>query len=483
MRNESKRNISVLGLALTIASVLLGQCLIFPIPSAYAEDTCTQTVLDIEKAFQSMPSQWLPVLQENMNPSLANTDYVSRRVPNIPDTAGVSLNRAEHMAWRVFRGERSASDLLRLGARIQTRRGRADWMILPNYQTLCQRYNVIVDRWIADGLISESEVIRPAMVFRAVSRDNPNQLLFIRPGVDPWPDPSVYQMTSTVPQLANLAWQELMASGRMPFAPGGNVFLHDLSHLSELISDVEFMRAMRRYYNEMIARPESWRRAHNLGEAELPVRNHFLRNYWSGEAFSVPDIAREAEIRAAFPGLFAVNGPRNTRDAVARLELLEPGARASEIRNVITMAERFLLRQGGSQRDPYNLGRATADSKYVASLGRALGGRRLPQYTREMSLSLLHRETLHGLLDEAEYFYSNLHLRGDLTHPALLTRIAQIEVALAVAIETRLTPAQVVRDVTPKNFDPMSPTGRFLSSFLDPNTVMWEAYFSSSHSP
>lgn len=427
-----------------------------------------------------------------------------------PDTGA-----AHALGMRYERGDEHARTALLLGFRKKTDMSGQPMLLPPDdLPTLFASYEAQMRRLLSDGALTEEDVIRPALVFSRLARRSllpvpKKEYRFVRPGFDPWPAESEgWKWAEGEGELPGNAWHEGIAQGRMPF-PITRIALHDMAHLTELVAHPEIMRQGRRYSRE-------WRVSPRRRRSEM------ARSWILSETFALPDLAREAEIRALLPAWFSVGGLRTLDDGRRALAARTPLDRKRHLQALAAAAEPLMLRHGGTLRDHYNMQRWDADYEILARLTRESGakGRGLRGFVEhhlrqsDMDIKLAAaRESLMSRARELRLLVDLRYRGAALTTPrmelddaypysfplrrkdaaaellslppevrnaridALLDdKAVRFEMALYQAVRLRLTPSRVHQDARLQAPAADSPTYAFFKSFV-PKDSWYEKAF------
>lgn len=410
-------------------------------------------------------------------------------------------NRNANLAMR-GRSDDHVAALLELGAK-EVEIDHVRMVTQPEAATFFAKANARVDGWVREGVLTEDQTIRAALTFYPKSVDfwdfhsDPDLkgLLLVRPGIDPWPDPEKFGFVYNLPQIKHYRWQNAMAEGFMPLTLQG-FYDHDLGHLTELLTDPALMRETREYYRQANSRPFSWSR--NLDDifrvpddplsdpVPEPKRRHFERIFVLSEFNSVPRIAQEEAIRAMMPEIFDQVKPESAKQIAEWMKRLDPETRRRHIRRILDSYEPLLARQGGGQRDSYNVLRAIGDPEFFVPLREAIkkNGKWPTIPLQEFRATSAVRESLHGLAEEMKFLYDKAYgavpRKSPIFGKLLVDVASRFQMGMYQGVKLRITPAQLIRDITPKFISPESKAYRFYESFARPDGFLWNAFVSDA---
>lgn len=393
---------------------------------------------------------------------------------------GGGLERAYGERWE--RDDEHARAMVRLGFRADLdAEGRAVLLPPEDLSEIVARFAGQARRLMAEGRLREEDAIIPALeLYRDDPTGGPQQLVYVRPGFDPWPEGEGWELAWSGHQFPAAEYHRHLAAGRFVLNFGG-MLIHDLAHLTEFHEHPEIMASARAFSRARADDP--WADGY-----ETPDK---LREWLHAEAASIPDVRRAASIRGLLPHWFSGPGRvRSLAEARTRLERMTPAERGRHVRRLLDAAPSLLARHGGGMRDHYSLNRfAERDGELgLDAVGVLHDGsdprewnprdpatwshpaRPLPPWAR------LLRETPHALLLEIEALWNVRHGHGPGGEAdprwagadvPLSDRAARLETALAAAVRLGLTPEDLFRDARLRAPARGSKTARyFLSGFL-----------------
>jgi hypothetical protein len=367
----------------------------------------------------------------------------------------------------------------------------------------------LIDEALKAGLISEEQVIRPALPFKLKTS---SKIIFVRPGIDQFPSLAEADLVVDLGQVSHGEWIKQMSAGKMPIG-FLNALDHDLAHLTELMDDLGVMGATRDFYRRLGKFRDSPSLRFPYGQlgsflnplglsalikSRIRESSMYYRAFVLLELNSVPDTSRSERIRNLLPDHFAtaeLSQLGQTKSSLEKLTDQELQARAIQI---IESSESLLMRQGGFLRDPTGRTRMSARAtlegqKRIQNL--LLGNGKAP--------TSAHFEHLHAYVFELElavdlsqYFETGSSKWADLElvqplikemsrqDPALRNqkirnfmneRLAIIETALANAIKLDIKPHKLIDEVGRQAIDPNSDSYRYFDSFM-PEDSMFRLY-------
>ena len=422
------------------------------------------------RARRATPKEW--ALRKPSRTSLGVMDEVDQayreerlrwdheETPYLPATA------ARMMGRRFDQGDEHARVLVEMGFTADKDRDGATVLRMPAaLDELLAAYYARMKALVASGAAAESDLIYPAVIF---SRFSPLKLgreyLFVRPGLDPWPD-SRWSMPNQDNQLDDRVFYEALAEGKLPL--GMKLMLaHELGHLTELWAHPKIMALNRRFAREVLARRALDPKDVRPGE--------FLRNKILAEYLSLPDSRQAPLIRELIGHWFAASPP-SLEAARRHLAGLSPERLEAHAGKLVELSDRLLLRHGGGYRDHYNVDQQYRPSDVLEDVGLALAPA-VPQWPRPLKPSII-KESPHSLVlqirmladlrfrpesferyprvlseelraklrAQAEWFIKAPGGRARL-ETLLVDRAARLEQALFAAAQTGVTPEDVFED-------------------------------------
>lgn len=355
---------------------------------------------------------------------------------------------------------------------------------------------------LGDALESYDDILVPSIAF--IKRGG-TDLCFVRPGLDPVPDPQEWQVISTFDDggidLPLMLYAQLVAERRPPLNP--LMFDHDNSHLADCLARPEVHDAVVAFFARMTM----------LEGALLSVATEshrckeygpYIRSNCFNEELVVPNIARRAFMRRMVPHLFISKGAHSVETNVAAMEPLSNFDLAVRASNLASRLGRVISRHGGGMNDPYNSYldlnvRTTPEGRVATYLNHwgqnfpfhfVLSGReQFSQFAIESLLGMASDiAAMAVLIDKPEALDAWLLLRVEETVPLdelrvrfrtlMVDRISRIEIALWAAIKYQISGAGVIRDSTEQVLSRNSATYRYFSSFAIPGSFTYMAFVS-----
>lgn len=374
------------------------------------------------------------------------------------------------------------------------------------------------------GEIEWSDVVLPAFIFKNKSDDK--DIIFVAPGVDPWPDFSKYEIYSFEKDMPHSVWVDTLEAGRMPI-DFTHTFAHDVGHIIDLKSP-EIMTAMRHYYR---AAKHQGRILANMGITDLPIQHmtpvelERARKVASqimvvAEYTSLPRSLDERERKSMFGFLFENNTPLDLEVVTERLNKMPEAERKSHIEMIIQQGKGLLLFQGGAMNDAYGLEKFGGErNSIVRVLFHTENDLNISPRSIHTNLGIrpdsnvypIAQETLHSLLYEIEWSYrllydlrdtaSELKQRTDfgyqneqsrlrvmewlgklealsaaerstILEKILIDRVAQFDAAIYAANVLGLTPAQTWKDISEPELSAQSKTARYYRAWTRPDSFL-----------
>ena len=455
-------------------------------PAGATEIDCLPTMIagltnsDTVRAFEQMPAQWKKVIRKAQ----------SRRTGYFGDLAPFFENFSADYGRRWVEGDETPQTWVEMGAQVQVTRGGKALVHIPGMETPIICFNEHVQALIEKGVVTENDVIRPALVFKLLGSSK-NEYVFVRPGIDAWPDPSKFELMSELPPFDQETWTKTLGSGKLPV--GMDAFgIHDLSHVTEFYQNPELMKATREYYRWFQQTPESWKKqveaAHNqfrkTNRVAPPLSApalHYLRSMLIGEAFALPNPKESAAIRSMMPEYFSDSEPKKLGDAVAALKKMPEENLTHRIESILALQERVIVKQGGSLRDPYNTERSINHESYWKPLD-GVDATGKVQFSETFDITEIHRNSLYGIVKDIEYLYklrkSHSKKYNANMEALLLNRIARFQLGLKTGLDLQITPEQAIRDNASQSLSPASKTYQYLKSFVPEGGMVWNAFLS-----
>lgn len=448
-------------------------------------------------AFAKLPAGTRDILASEYTESVREQVFDETR-GHIP---GVRMS--EKLGQWYDAGENHARGLVSLGWEVRQVDGKTHLVPPQTLDVIFDRYEKEMDRL---G-IAEEDRIRPTLAF-----SNGVDWVYIRPGIDPLP-PFGWRLHTNPGQVPHEEFYELVAQGKMPFGTSG-FFLHDLGHLTDLLSNPEQMKQWKAYGREIT----------RLGkEGKSPTLKTQWRSAILSEFFSLPDLSRKAEIQAALPHYFSTTPPSSIEDAKTRLVAQTEGDLVRHADRLLRLTDKGLLRLGGAMRDGYVeqwhnnechrltriLEMARKGSQVIALPKEESAVLDVPYALSETLLSLRDdirmlsqmREDLDGFSRRSDLFQhgkisSSMYVtapelnreglkklkemplveRNAKLRVLLLDRIARLEMALYTAVKLDITPEKVMREARNQIPSETSDTGRYFRSYVHPDSLSAQAF-------
>lgn len=422
--------------------------------------------------------------------------------------------------------------LLELGFQIKSVDG-TEKMIPPESLLIpLEIYNRRVLAMISAGQLQESEAIFATLLFKPVEKSRPKILKArtyeeiwgerelkegreaktFRPGIDELPSAYDWRISGSRNPVSHYNWAEHIANGRMPVT-FGQIYIHDLAHLTENLKidpqtqRPEFMIAVRAIYREqkkamgphiIIKKPANKEQNKGPGRSLESVAG-FLerRSFYILEYMSLGRLDSEARLRNLRPELFDSQTSLETlRQSLQRLSFEQLDAR---LKYWIENENQFVLNQGGGARDMiprtgmsvnYLLDNLEAGADFEVFFREHLSGyldntKILLDYILRAE-DLLSRWTIgidesnpeaymfstYGQIEKLSQFRESLNTNAvelERFKARIADQLARFEMGLVKSVELKLTPAQLVYDLTGVYARPDSPSVKWLRSYLDPS--------------
>jgi hypothetical protein len=260
------------------------------------------------------------------------------------------------------RGDPHALMLYELGFRIVQKEGRKRLSPPQSFSEIYHNYELMIQKFIADGVIEEKDVIRPGLVFK---KEDKFKI------VDPLSDEvekllgDYWMIITQAAELPHEDWAGYMRDGRAIVQFG--MLDHDLAHLTEYLQHPLKMKAVKSAYSaqaEALAseggRVGSWK------ETSQRVKRAMILE----EFFSLPDIRQREAIERLIDHLGNIDGDISVFGDYIYLKKLRDESREKfleHIEELVVGAENIYLKVGGGLRDGYNIKRYA--TPWVKSLG------------------------------------------------------------------------------------------------------------------
>lgn len=443
-------------------------------------------------SFSSIPNEWRVQIRDAFND--AKKFYYNG------DQTLVRQGRATHnsrldrsiggigLAKRLSYGEDHATWLFKLGFKKKTRVSDGqDILVAPaSFEVLYENIEKEVSNLIESKEISEAQTIRPALSFVKKS-ENGGAFIFVRPGIDPWPDPEEHSLIANLPQIRHQFWEQAVAQGKMPISLQ-DLFDHDIAHFTEYLSSPTIMKETRAYYTRISKLTRLARQNFVRSESGRLFSERVL---YIGEFFAVPNLSQRHLTRGSFPELFENNEIEDLTTDKTRLERLPFADLMSKGGKLIEIFDKAIIRIGGATRDSY-IQVVNSQDGYWKKL--------VEQKTLNADTDIffmkyyLEEKFFHNPfaakyeLKEILNQIQDAHDRRDFRQkgillPLLIDKLSRARLFFANGIKMGITREDIVRDSSQLEVDLNSKTSRWLATFLDPKTAIFQAFLAGMSEP
>ena len=204
--------------------------------------------------------------------------------------------------------------------------------------------------------IDESDLIRPALVFErrfiAATQGEGKSIkdfnvprLYIRPGLDPWPDREMWQLTFGPRPNQPHEYMAAIAEGKIPLYPSPLLF-QEFGRLTEFLDYPELMRELRWLAKQVTTEsvPTADQRGRPQGEARFFILSDF---------FALPNGLHRGDIRIAFPYVFSAEGPQTLSEVTAYLKSFPESVLLRHAKCIATWGKNWILPIGGALRNVF----------------------------------------------------------------------------------------------------------------------------------
>jgi hypothetical protein len=346
------------------------------------------------------------------------------------------------------------------------------------------------------------------------SWENPADFKFVRPGVDPAPDPKLWRpalaYTDKLIDLPLTVYAAAMANGTMPF--NSIMFDHDnahqhcyLTHEDLALQNLSFFQALTGMRGEPLHLDFS--PGKTSGYALL------IRTGTFHEEMNIADLSKEREIRNLVPHLFENPKLRSVEANSANIGMLRQDRLLQRARYLTDRVDSLVARHGGGMNDPYNLFlelnvRSQPKDRVLRYL-KAFGGEFPMSFdiSGRAMFSQVAVESLHGMahdltfminklndkafLDWAKREWKNSNAVGILDNPTLeqiqtrmrkliVDRLSRLELAMWAHVHYGITGDIFIRDSKYQSISTSSPTYQALQTYAIPGSLTYLGFISDA---
>ncbi|HEX4925717.1 MAG TPA: hypothetical protein VFV50_16610 [Bdellovibrionales bacterium] len=349
-------------LSFYLAFSVIAMLVVFGAPPAYG-GTCGGAVHSAAWPYRSLlpgaltiPESQRQVLEASYRKGIELAfgplkEWTNPFLDNINVGAGHSQN--------YFNGVRHSKVLEELGFKfIRDSDGKPSFQPPATFLEIFANYERHLRTMIKSGVVSETEVIRPALILQKIKDGapvTPPEYRVFSPAVDAWPG-AEWVLATKVPQFSHETYYNFVGSGRMPFA-AGSFFNHDLSHLSDMHQSPEVMRQYYLYGRKVMGSVRSsglkagtFERNFSMkGDAEKLMAEY--RSVIYGEWFTIPDVTKAQRIRRMLPGYFMSRRDHSVDSIKSDLHGLSAQELKARAERVLQMAPSLIISLGGGMKD------------------------------------------------------------------------------------------------------------------------------------
>ncbi|TVQ77135.1 MAG: hypothetical protein EA369_09500 [Bradymonadales bacterium] len=434
-------------------------------------------------------------------------------------------------------GDSRATLRLKLGWQLKVEDNKALLIPPPDFKTYVKAFYQHVYEQIEAGELKWGDVVLPALIF--TPRSSPNRSIvaasavFVRPWIDPMPDPRLFQLASFSDDMPHKTWVDAIASGRIPTDLSYSLE-HDTGHLLDLLQPAR-MKATRHYYQT--AQKLDWVNANSsfsqfiLNTTQYRAANRIMV---AAEFNSLPRLLAESEMRELFPFMQVPRDSDLIEFSEMRNRIIE--ITADDFDNMLKKwlkgPDEILVRQGGAMHDDWNFerysGTRLAVRRVFHSVEKGVSRETLTRYfssdydyygvanaekaAREVlhvlyeELLLIQRlrsnfnDTIQSLrndypshvyrlflenharaIDQLKQQFDTLEAmspgeREDFLSELLRERLAELMTAIYNGNKIGITPERILEDISLAQLPPDSPTARYYRSWVAPGSFLYQTF-------
>lgn len=224
----------------------------------------------------------------------------------------------------------------------------------PTPELFIEKYNEKIKTLILKRIISEKEVLRPAIPFAKAHKDNSREFIWLEWGQN---IPKSYEVEGVTYQPIFL---KMLAEGYFPLSMSKRVttgisgFEHDMAHFTAFLDNPHYMSLLRKYAQKLVE-SRNINKRYTSEELSSLLQSPVGIGYFLTEGLLVirPDKKEELKSKLLIPKRLLLNPQKADYESILRyLQSLDVVFVRDRMVELSVSYEKYIMLLGGSARDP-----------------------------------------------------------------------------------------------------------------------------------